>query len=49
MGVTMEFRTFVRIIVFRWKIVVAAVLAVPDGAAAVTALQTKGMKHRRRS
>ena len=37
----MDFRTFVRIIAFRWKIVVAAILACLVGAATITALQTK--------
>ncbi len=38
----MDFRTFVRIIAFRWKIVVAAILACLIGAATVTTLQAKG-------
>lgn len=37
----MDFRTFVRIIRFRWKIVAAAVLACLVGAAVITANQTK--------
>ena len=37
----MDFRTFVRIIAFRWKIVVAAILACLFGAAMLTAQQTK--------
>jgi capsular exopolysaccharide synthesis family protein len=38
----MDFRTFVRIIAFRWKIAVVAILACMVGAATVTMLQTKG-------
>jgi capsular exopolysaccharide synthesis family protein len=38
----MDFRTFVRIVAFRWKIVVVAILACLVGAATVTMLQTKG-------
>ena len=37
----MDFRTFARIITFRWKIVVAAILACLVGAATITALQPK--------
>lgn len=37
----MDFRTFTRIIITRWKIVVTALLVCLVGAAAVTALQTK--------
>ena len=37
----MDFRTFVRIIAFRWKIVVAAILACLVGAAMLTAQQSK--------
>jgi capsular exopolysaccharide synthesis family protein len=38
----MDFRTFVRIIAFRWKMVAAAILVCLAGAATITALQTKG-------
>ena len=37
----MDFRTFLRTVGFRWKIVVAAILACLIGAAAITTLQTK--------
>ena len=37
----MDFRTFVRIILDRWKIVLAAIVACVVGAIAITAMQTK--------
>src|SRR5262245_33071505 len=37
----MDFRTFVRIIRFRWKIVIAAIVACLIGAATITTLQAK--------
>ena len=37
----MDFRTLGQIIAFRWRIVVAAILACLVGAATITALQTK--------
>jgi capsular exopolysaccharide synthesis family protein len=41
-GPAVDFRTFVQIIAVRWKIVVAAILLCLLGAAAITAVQTKG-------
>ena len=38
----MDFRTFVRTVGLRWKLVAGALLACLVGAGALTALQTKG-------